>query len=497
MIYSWYVSYPLSVNSVDDFVFNHLSIWYWFSLSLLLASMYMIAVTFENKFLKWIMIVGIVMAMYSTSYFYYRLSTPDSNFYRGLLEYFTKTRNLDFSQPGKWYFQWPAFFILSDIATCVSGLELANFEFLMYAIIGFLLTTTLYIYASKAYKNGGFLAVVAFFIAMFFYLNYQFAAFTIAFSLSLLLFTLDTRRWTSSIILTMLVLFTSITLTHAYIAVFFIIFLLIKSIISRSKQHGMFFLLTSIIYLVYQIISTNIAFANYIWYWINEPTEIFYVAKVIPVSVPIDIIAQKSTVAILITTVTICVAGFIILLIKRKMRDLDKAIAIFLTGAGYFGIGIMLYLQGSRAISLAFIPVSLGASYLFETRFKPYLKSLFLVLLILFSFIPLHMAFNPSDIFFQTRESYRAENFFIDHYNWTKPNFILANFRVANYFESKLTGNAHFSADPRTIKEVDTIFYTVGLGLQMQDDYTIEKIINDERLNVIYSSGFSIVATSI
>jgi hypothetical protein len=107
------------------------------------------------------------------------------------------------------------------------------------------------------------------------------------------------------------------------------------------------------------------------------------------------------------------------------------------------------------------------------------------------------MAFNPSDIFFQTRESYRAENFFIDHYNWTKPNFILANFRVANYFESKLTGNAHFSADPRTIKEVDTIFYTVGLGLQMQDDYTIEKIINDERLNVIYSSGFSIVATSI
>jgi hypothetical protein len=156
----------------------------------------------------------------------------------------------------------------------------------------------------------------------------------------------------------------------------------------------------------------------------------------------------------------------------------------------------MLYVLGSRAIPLAFIPISLGASYLFETRFKPYLKSFFLVLLILFSFIPLHAAFTQS-IYFSTRESYRAENFFVDHYNWTKRSFILADFWVADYFESKLTVKAYtFSRNPLMIKEVDTIFYTVGLGLDMRGlNYTIEKIINEERLNVVYSSGFSIVAT--
>lgn len=486
------MSYPLSVNSVDDFVFNHLSILYWFSLSLLLASMYMIAVTFENKFLRWIMTVGIVMAMYSTSYFYYSLSTADANLFGGLNEYFAKARILDFSQVGKSYFQWPAFFILTDIATSVSGLELANFEFLMYTIIGFLLTTTLYIYASKAYKNGGFLAVVAFFIAMFSFLNFQFVAFTIAFGLLLLLLTLDTQRWNSSMILTMLVLFTSMTLTHAFVPLFFVIFLLIKSIISRNKQYGVFFLLTLIIYLVYQITSTNNALESYIRLMQSFSTEIPRMVGVKPVFVPIDAIAQKFFVAILITTVTICVAGFIILLIKRKMRDLDKA--VFLTGAVYFGLGVMLWVLGSRAIPLAFIPVSLGASYLFGTRFKPYLKSFFLVLLILFSFISLHASF-ANEIFVRTKESYTAENFFIDH--WTNRSFTLANWWVADYFESKLTLRAYaFSRDPLMIKEVDTIFYTVTLGLQMRDfNYTIEKIINEERLNVVYSSGSSIVAT--
>jgi len=491
MVYSWYLSYPLSVNFLGDFVFNHMSVLYWFSLPLLLASMYMIAVTFKNDYLKWIMTVGIVMTMYSASYFYYTLPTSDSLYYRGLNEYFIRTKNLDFSQPGKSYFQWPSIFILTDIATSVSGLELVNFEFLMYAIMGFLLATTLYLYASKAYRNGGFLAVVVFFIVMFFYLNYQFAAFTLALILLFLLFILDTRGRSSSVTLTMLILFTGMTITHAYVPLFFIIFLLIRWIINRSKQFMESFLLTLIIYLVYQVTFTR-SLTSTIRAMMTRPTEIFAWAKVTPVSVPIDAIAQVFLMAILIISVMICVAGFIILLSKRKMRDLDKA--IFLTGAGYAGLGIMLYILGSRAIPIAFIPISLGASYLFESRFRPYLKSLFLVLLILFLFAPLHMTFFTQDIFFQTKEAYKAENFFIDHYNWTNPSLILANFRAINYFESKLTGNAYFSANPLAIKEADTIFYTVGLGLPLSAyNYTIDRVIYEERLNVVYNNGFSIV----
>jgi len=454
----------------------------------------MMAVTSKNGYWKWIMAVGIVMTMFSLSYFYAMLPGSDSHFMRGLIEYFTETKNLDFSQPGKKYFQWPSVFILSEIATSVSGLELANFEFLMYAIIGFLLATTLYVYASKAYRNGGFLAAVAFFIAMFTYLNYQFVPFTIALILLFLLFILGTRRRSSSMTLTMLVLFTGMTFTHAFVPLFFVIFLLMQWIINRNKQCRDLFLLTSIIWLIFQVTFAGAAFARNIWAIMNFPSEIPGKAVVRPVSIPIDAIAQKFSIAILITSVIICVAGFIILLIKRKMRDLDKA--IFITGAGYFGLGVILWILGSRSIPIAFIPTSLGAAYLFESRLRPYLKSFFLVLLILFLFSPLRLTFYKNDVMFQTREAYIAENFLIDHYDWANYHLVLANFRVVTYFESKLTGNAYFSSKFQKIEEADTIFYTVGLGLYLSKyNYTIERIIHEERLNVMYNNGFSMVIT--
>jgi hypothetical protein len=498
MAYSWYLSYPLSIDSLDDFVFNHVSVLYWFSLSLLLASMYMMAVTFKNDYLRWIMSVGIVMALYSISYFYYMLPGSDSLLFRGMHEYFMRTKNLDFSQPGKAYFQWPSIFILSDIATSVSGLELANFEFLMYAIIGFLLATTLYVFASKAYRNGGFLAVVIFFIAMFRYLNYQFVPFTIALILLFLLFILDTRRRSSSVTLAMLVLFMGVTITHVFVPLFFVIFLLTRWIINRNKKYGKFFLLNLTIWLVFQVTFAGVGFTRNIWAIMNLSTEVSVSAMVTvnPVSVPIDVIAQKLSMAILIASVTICVAGFAILLIKRRMRDIDKA--IFLFAAGYYGLGIMLYVLGSRTIPIAFIPFSLGAAYLFESRFRPYLKAIFLVLLILSSSIPLHSTFSKNDVMFQTREAYIAENFFIDHYNWTNYHLVFANYRVVNYLESKLTDYAHLTWRFKMINETDTIFYTVGLGLYLSRyNYTIKRVISEERLNVLYNNGFSILGIKV
>lgn len=88
--------------------------------------MFMIAATSKNAYLKWLMTVGIVMTLYSITYFYALVPTSDSNYYRGLNEYFQMTKNLDFSISGKTYFQWPGFFLLTNIATSVSGLELTS-----------------------------------------------------------------------------------------------------------------------------------------------------------------------------------------------------------------------------------------------------------------------------------------------------------------------------------------------------------------------------------
>ena len=499
VVYSWFLSYPLSIDYLGDFVFNHISVLYWFGLVLTLASMYMIAVTSRRSSLKWTMTIGIVMTMYSLSYFYYMLPGSDSQSTRGLTEFFIRTRNLDPSQPGHSYFQWPSFFISANTITSVSGLGLATIEFLFYAIIGFLLVTTLYVYASKVSKNGGFLAVIVFFVVMFNFLNYQFVPFSFAFGLLLLLFMLESRRRSSGMTIAMLVLFVGITLMHVFVPIFFILYLLIQSILTRDKQHGRLFLLTLIIYLLVEFALASTGFASSILSVMTSRTEYSQIAIIkTPVPVPIDAIAQMLAGIVEIAFGIACLAGFILLLVKRKIRSLDKA--IFLTGLIYSGVGVMLFTLGSRAIPIAFIPISLGVLYLFESRFRLYVASFFLVLLVLFVFIPLHASFIDSQITFQTKEAYQTENFMIDHYNWTNPSLILAHVRVMTYLQAKQPSTAYFEDDvysplfPR-IKQYDAIVYTVGLGINLlRFNYTTERILGEAELNMVHNDGFSYIA---
>jgi hypothetical protein len=385
------------------------------------------------------------------------------------------------------------------MAISVSGLELANFEFLLYTIIGFLLTTALYVYASKAYKKGGFLAVAAFFVAMFYFLNYQCVPFSLAFGLLSLLFMLETRQKSFNVILIMLALFTSISFTHVFVPLFFVLYLLIRCVLNKSKQYGRLFVMTLTIYLLVQVTRAPVSFVENIRRVFTLPTEYSSIVEstLTSTSVPINFVAQIFSRSVTIATIVACFVGFIILIIKRRMRDVDKA--IFLTGTLYSVFGIFFSTFGSRAIPIVFIPISLGASYLLEGRFRSYVKFLFLALLILFVFIPLHSSFYDSQIMFQTKEAYEAENFMIDHYNWTNPSLILAHRSVITYLQTKQPSVAYFESEfyplfPR-LKDYDSIVYTVGLGKSLLSyNYTTERILHEYKLNVVYNNGFSYIA---
>jgi hypothetical protein len=497
MIYSWFLSYPLLINSVDDYVFNHLSIIYWFSLVITLASMFMIAATSKNNTLKWAMTVAIIATMFSLSYFYPSPPTSDANLFRGLNENFANAKSLDVTSYRQSYFQWPSVFILTYVATAISGLNLVIFEFLMYGLIGFLLVTTLYVYLSGSFRHGAFIAVVAFFIVNSGYVNYQFAPYTIALCLLFLLFILDTKRPSSSITLTMLLLFVAITLTHAFVPLFFAIFLLMKWIVTRSKRYITLFLFAAATYFVYQFTSASFSFANNIIRMLTVESELSRVISIVPWSHPIDAIAQQFTAPTTVICAIVCFVGFVYLLTKRKLRTQDKA--IFLLGIFYLGLGVAFYALGSRGIAIAFIPISLGAAYLYESKFRKFSKVLFLILLILFMFTPMRLTFFKTGLFFQTNQGYEAANFLVDNYNWNEHSLIVADYRTTQYLASRVTGNADFNTvpDPSQFKYADTIFYDVGLGINM--DYyfnrTIEDTLDEDMLNVLYDNGYSLVIT--
>lgn len=499
MVYSWYLSYPLSIDSVGDYIFNHVPVLYWFSLALMVTSMYMLSATSKSNYWKWIISVGIIMTLYSSSYFYYMLPGSDSHYFRGLTEYFMKTKDLDPSQPNHNYFQWPSFFVLTSVATSVSGLELANFEFLLYTLIGFLLVTPLYVYASKAYQNGGFSAVVAFFIAMLYILNYQGVPFSLSLGLLLILYMLETRRKTFSVVLTMLILFMGISITHVFIPLLFVIYLLIRRIVHRNKQYGRLFLLTLSTYLLVQVTLARFSFGSNIRTLLTFYSEYsLMVEGTLPLaSVPIDVIAQTFSRAITIISVIICLTGFIFSLIKGKISELDKA--IFLTGALLSALGVLFYYIGSRAIPIAFIPVSLGASYLFESKFRPYLKCIFLILLSLFAFIPLHTSFTGYRIMFQTKEERTTANFMIEKYDWAAYSTMLMHVSMNNYIFPQIEGNVIINTESSpnfqssNIETYECIIHSVGLARNLpKGNFSEEQIL--DRFNVIYHSRFSYIA---
>ena len=504
LIYSWYLSFPLSVDSVSDSIFNHISILYWFSIPLLFTSMFLISISFKNKYWIWIVTISFVFVLYSLSYFYFTMSTADAAFFRGLTENFIKTNSLNASQYIHSYYQWPSFFLLAGITTLISGLNLANYEFILYAILGFLLATALYIYSSKAYNRGAFFAVSAFFVVMFLFLNYQAVPFSLAFALLLVMLVLETREKGAGTILAMFVLYVSTVITHAFVPLFFVIYLLIRSIIGRSRQYFEFFMLTLIIYVLAQITFVVFSFKSNIISVFAAPSEYSNVAgaTLASTSVEIDAIPHFFSRWITIAFAILCIAGFVFLLYRRKLRKIDTA--IFLTGIVYSGLGVVLNVLGTRAISLLFIPITLGVAYLFQSKFRKYLKFLFVILLVFVVFIPMHPSFSSYPITFQTKEDIATSNFMIEKYDWASKSIVITDSYRSWYILPQVQGNTEIDSNLISrfgilnITKYDSIVYSVGLAESLYaSNISIEATSQQimDKFDIVYNSGFSYIAT--
>ena len=128
-------------------------------------------------------------------------------------------------------------------------------------------------------------------------------------------------------------------------------------------------------------------------------------------------------------------------------------------------------------------------------RIKRYLVGLFLVLLVLALFVPLHQSFSNNQIANQTRENYIADNFFLNHYNWEKPSIIAVDFGTQNYLTNKLSVYYYISNQWLSIVDkADTILYTPQMvGLELGNYSSMESLSKGEGLNLLYNDGSSFV----
>jgi hypothetical protein len=508
LVCSWFLSYPLTITSINDLLFNHISILYWFGFSLLITSMYVMTLSTKNSLLKWILTLGIIATFFSLSYFFYMMPGSDWAGFSGLTKYFMETKSLDISQFNHNYFQWPNFWILAEITTSVSGIELAQFQFLEYALIGFLLTSTLYVYASRFGIKDAQTAVVTYFIVVFYILNYQAVPFSLALCLLFVLFMLETRPPSSRTTFLTLVVYVSLCFTHAFVPLFFVLYLLLRSVISRSKKYGLLCLITSGLYFLLQVLTPSSSLFDNIRLLLISPVEFQGLISRTLVSVSstnIQEIVQMFSRTVVIAFATISLIGFVLLLVKRKLRDLDKA--IFFSGLLYAGLGFVFSNLGTRAIQIFLIPVSLGAAYLFKGKLRPYLRYIFLFLIILTVFIPAHTTLVSRPVAFATRTDLETANFVLEKFDWNEQNTILSSSDIKWYMYAWLNYSTSASAgsiydqdalfQDSEIEVYDIVVYSTDLGIGLT-----ERGLSAENAtgflvanrNVIYDSGYSFIA---
>jgi hypothetical protein len=491
MLYSFCLTYPLSTGSSKELAFVHISPYYWLSIPLLLVSMFLMALTTKNQISRWLLAIGIVFTWFSLSYFYLMMPTPDSQFFRGLLEYFFKTRSLDPSQINHGYYQWPAFFIFSKIAMTVSGLQLKDLEFLLYAVIGFLLATVLYVYASKKFTNGGILVVPAFFIGISYFMNYQAVPFSFGLALLFLSFMVETGEKNKRSMLILLILYACLLTTHLFLPLFFVLYLLARSFMDKKNRtyYGNLFLFSLISYLLVELTVARFSFDSLIINLTQAPIEnfSFIASNSIVASAPniISSIAQFFSRTTTIVSIGVCIVGLILLLIKKELSDLDKA--ILLTGLLYSGLGQILNILGWRAIAVAFIPISLGIAYLFESRFKKFLITLVIVLLTIAVFVPLHQSLDESA--FQTKETYISNNFFIDHYNYTRSSFVVGDISSVSYLYPKLNSYQYIHQYLTTNDNPNVILNSPILQTDLGSNVSVNNFSIEKGLNLLYNDA--------
>jgi hypothetical protein len=505
IFYSWFSSYPLSIDYPGDITFNHISAFYWIGFPLTLTSLFILGTSTKNHAFRSVICVASVAVIFSLSYFYSSLPTSDSQYFRGLTEYFIRTKNLDPSQSVHSYFQWPSFFLIGSIITNVSGLQLPTVEFILYFALGSVIAISLYVYASRLFGKGAILALIAFFISMYYFINYQWAPFTLALALLFILFMLETRKKSKPVILTMITLFLCLSITHFFAAVFFVFYTFARSVVDRTKEYLTQFFMTLTVYLLTQFTLGSFWIASNINNLFRLPSEYTAIAQSAfnPVTLPLDAIAQTASRTVTIVVGIVCLGGVILMLIKRRFRNVD--LAIFISGSAYLAVGFVLYVLGNRGYSILFIPVSLGAGCLLETKLRPYLKGLFLILLILFVGVPIHISHSSyygSFIPFQAEQESAVAHFLLDNYNWTSQSVVLAHASLTPYLQSNLVAektNAYFETefwlDFPTLRKYDCIVFTVGLVSSfMGANYTVEDIFSEDRFDLYYNNGFSEVA---
>jgi hypothetical protein len=406
ILFSFAESYPIVVRSVDDTPFEQFYPLFWLGLPITLVSLFMISFSFQRKEVMFFCSVLFVFFFWVHYLFFPLLPGSDSHYFRGATEDFM---GVGVNPSEKDYFQWPAFFILNNVLSEISKINVDVACVIVFVAVGFLLSSSLFIFFSREDKMLGFVGVVLYFVGAYTFIDYQFAPQSFALGLFFLLLILMERKGIPSKV-ALIIIFTSLVYAHAFIPVFFL-FLIFLFALKQPRYRNLFFLCLVIYFSVlvfFQIshfYALPSAFGNVIYIWRGEYGRILTATITEPKSL-LDNISQTVSRIMTVSIWLVLSIGFIAQIIGKKVKFKELALAI--AGFSYFGLGTFFPTLGSRAIQILFVSATTGYNWI-QRNFRKAAYLFILIIIILSPLVLVHRMYGVG--FFQTTSGERATNF--------------------------------------------------------------------------------------
>jgi hypothetical protein len=411
ILISWYFTYPIGITEFNELLFTQFNQLIWPGMVLSLLGLFLTGYYTSRKSVKIICISIFPIILYVYKFYFSYVPTSDSGSLKAMFEIF---HNTGINPTVESYFSYPIYFTLNEMTSQILEINVNNLALIFFTLFGILIALYIYLFIYKLIKSDiyqiSYLSIPIYFIAVFHYLNYQWAPQTLAMIFFLIILILLFNQKKTEYIFLSIIIFTVLVFTHAFIPAIFLIFIGIMSI--KKKEFRNIFLLMGCIYISILVYYTTFLLQELI----NVFRESFYVfgqEYILDFSrslmKPIGLISQIISTVNRVTTPLIWIilsTGFFIWFIKRKIKFTEIALA--LTGVIYLSIGMFYSILGMRAVQILCIPLLIGIGFFIIKWRKATL--LFLTILIILSiFSPMRNAYDTYQ--FQINEEENAINY--------------------------------------------------------------------------------------
>ena len=372
ILISWWQSYPVYLHSAYSEIFFSISPIYWIGLVLSVPSLLVLSFKGSRAQIATAAVL-IFLTLKASSYFFYYFSMGPDPFFQSLTDYYFSQGHIATSFQN--IYQWPAFFILAKQFELVTGLPSRVYVHGFVLIMGTLIPASVFLLVEKRSVSAG-AAVLGFTLLSFYFLNYQYAPQVLAFPLVLLLIVVDFRvRPSGRRSLIQLLLFLAVCFTHAFMAVFYLLYSFSVMFWGRRSHNvpsrTFTFLLLAIyisglyFYTAFLPTAASTLFRSLLQVSGISEYSTIYQQTTTPTG---DTLVQLLSRATVITTAAVSALFLVDMIRRRQFGSKDYALAT--AGTLYLVAGSVFVILGGRSLQFLAISASLPIGFFAAMRRK-------------------------------------------------------------------------------------------------------------------------------